>query len=132
MHALKRVSLAVHEGDFLAIAGSSGSGKTTLLNLMGTLDRPSAGQVLIEGREIVDLSSKELSRLRRAKIGFIFQTFNLFPVLTAEENVEYPLLQLVASADERREAVKQALSKVGLDRFAAHRPDQLSGGQRSV
>jgi putative ABC transport system ATP-binding protein len=128
--ALKGVDLTVGDGDFLAIAGSSGSGKTTLLNLLGCLDRPSGGTVLVDGRDTAELSSDELSRLRAEKIGFIFQTFNLLPVLTAAENVEYPLLLLQVSPEERERRVKDALEKVGLTRFMHHRPAQLSGGQR--
>src|SRR5580658_1650238 len=90
--ALRNVSLRVAEGDFLAVAGSSGSGKTTLLNLLGALDKPSDGAVFIDGTDTASLNSGELSRLRSEKLGFVFQTFNLLPVLTAAENVEYPLL----------------------------------------
>jgi putative ABC transport system ATP-binding protein len=128
--ALCGINLSINEGDFLAIAGSSGSGKTTLLNLLGCLDRPSQGKVLVEGKDTACLSPNELSHLRAGKIGFIFQTFNLFPVLTAAENVEYPLLLLKTPKGERQRLVKDALAKVGLERFQHHLPAQLSGGQR--
>jgi putative ABC transport system ATP-binding protein len=128
--ALSGVDLQVSDGDFLAIAGSSGSGKTTLLNLLGAIDKPTSGGIFIDGIDTASLSSRELSHLRSQKIGFIFQTFNLLPVLTAAENVEYPLLLLAMPEAERRRLVGAALEKVGLQNFAGHRPDQLSGGQR--
>jgi len=128
--ALSGIDLKVSSGDFLAIAGSSGSGKTTLLNLLGCLDRPSAGTIFVEGRDTKTLSADTLAKLRAEKIGFIFQTFNLLPVLTAAENIEYPLLLLGVSPSDRERRVREALEKVALDRFGHHRPAQLSGGQR--
>lgn len=129
--ALDDITLAIEEGVFMAIAGPSGSGKTTLLNIIGCIDLPTRGKVFIDGREVTGRSADDLADLRARTIGFIFQTFNLFPVLTAAENVEYPLLQLpeVGKA-ERRERVKRLLSVVGLERQARHMPNQLSGGQR--
>jgi putative ABC transport system ATP-binding protein len=129
--ALHDITLSFEEGVFLAIAGPSGSGKTTLLNIIGCIDTPTNGQVFIDDVEVTGRTPNELADLRARTTGFIFQTFNLFPVLTAAENVEYPLLQLPeVSREERRKRVAQFLAVVGLERFAEHRPNQLSGGQR--
>ncbi len=128
--ALDHTSLSVGEGEFLAIAGPSGSGKSTLLNLIGCIDKPTSGRVLIEGVDTCALSPAETTRLRREKIGFVFQTFNLIPVFTAAENVEYPLLIQGLNANERRTRVAEALESVGLSPRAHHRPDLLSGGER--
>ena len=129
--ALDNVSLAVDEGEFLALAGPSGIGKSTLLNMIGCIDVPDAGRVCIDGEELGGRSPDELAELRARSIGFIFQTFNLLPVLSAAENVEYPLLNLRAvSRSERRERVHRFLGVVGLERFAHHRPNEMSGGQR--
>jgi putative ABC transport system ATP-binding protein len=129
--ALNDITLAIEEGVFLAIAGPSGSGKTTLLNIIGCIDTPSKGKVFIDGQEVTGRSADELADLRARSIGFIFQTFNLFPVLTAAENVEYPLLQLPEiGRAERRARVRKYLGIVGLERYADHVPNQLSGGQR--
>src|SRR5689334_9797842 len=131
IQALRDVTLTIDDGAFLAIAGPSGSGKSTLLNLIGCIDTPSQGKVFINGVDISGRTPDELSDLRARTIGFIFQTFNLFPVLSAEENVEYPLLQLKeVHAAERRDRISKYLAIVGLSRFAGHRPNQLSGGQR--
>jgi putative ABC transport system ATP-binding protein len=129
--ALKEVTLSIEEGVFLAIAGPSGSGKTTLLNLIGCIDNATTGRILIDGVDVSGKSSDELADLRARTIGFIFQTFNLLPVLSAAENVEYPLLALKElSKEERRERVKRYLGVVGIRKYAHHRPNQLSGGQR--
>lgn len=129
--ALRDVSLAIEPGAFLAIAGPSGSGKSTLLNIMGCIDNPSEGRVYIEGNDVSGRTSDQLADLRARTIGFIFQSFNLLPVLSAEENVEYPLLHLPElTRAERRERVTHYLDIVGLSRFGRHRPNQLSGGQR--
>ncbi|HKF49984.1 MAG TPA: ABC transporter ATP-binding protein [Terracidiphilus sp.] len=128
--ALDRVSFSVGAGEFLAISGPSGSGKSTLLNLIGCLDSPSAGRVRIEGADTSALSQGSVTRLRREKIGFVFQTFNLIPVFTAAENVEYPLLVQQAGSSERRRRVAEALASVGLAKRADQRPDLLSGGER--
>lgn len=129
--ALRDITLAFDEGLFLAIAGPSGSGKTTLLNIIGCIDTPSHGKVFIDDREVTGLSSNALADLRARTTGFIFQTFNLFPVLTAAENVEFPLLQLPeVGRKERQERVARYLSIVGLEKYAHHMPNQLSGGQR--
>ncbi len=128
--ALDDVSLAFDAGAFVAIAGPSGSGKSTLLHLIGCIDKADGGTLRIEGQDTGRLSASELSSLRRRKIGFVFQTFNLIPVFTAFENVEYPLLLTGLSAAERRRRVREALESVGLADRAGHRPDLLSGGQR--
>jgi putative ABC transport system ATP-binding protein len=129
--ALRRVSLNIDDGAFLAIAGPSGSGKSTLLNIIGLIDQPTSGRLLIDDREISGRSPDDLAGLRARTIGFVFQTFNLLPVLTAEENIEYPLLQFPElSATERRARVAQFLEVVKLQAHAKHRPNQLSGGQR--
>jgi putative ABC transport system ATP-binding protein len=131
VHALKDVTLSIEDGVFLAIAGPSGSGKSTLLNLIGCIDTPSSGRIRINGQDVSGRTPDQLADLRARTIGFIFQTFNLFPVLSAKENVEYPLLQLnELSAAERRDRVSKYLGIVGLSKFADHRPNQLSGGQR--
>ena len=130
VRALDGVSLGVARGEFLAIAGPSGSGKTTLLNLIGCLDSPTGGRILLDGRDTSRLTSAQTAELRRQKIGFVFQSFNLIPVFTALENVEYPLLLREMSAAERRSRAAAALERVGLSARSAHRPDLLSGGER--
>jgi len=129
--ALKDITLAIEPGVFLAIAGPSGSGKTTLLNLIGCIDTPTRGKIYINDRDVSGKTPDELADLRARTIGFIFQTFNLLPVLTAAENVEYPLLQRrhIDKAG-RRKRVDHFLDIVGLKPYAHHRPNQLSGGQR--
>jgi putative ABC transport system ATP-binding protein len=129
--ALTDVSLDIDEGVFLAIAGPSGSGKSTLLNLIGCIDTPSKGRIVIDGVDTSGRSPDALADLRARSIGFIFQTFNLFPVLSAQENVEYPLLQRAdIDAGERRRRVAEVLERVHLASHARHRPNELSGGQR--
>lgn len=131
VRALNEITLSIESGVFLAISGPSGSGKTTLLNLIGCIDQPSGGKIYINGEDISAKTPDELANLRASTIGFIFQTFNLLPVLSAAENVEYPLLQRKdVSAEERRRRVAYFLDMVGLGKFAHHRPNQLSGGQR--
>jgi putative ABC transport system ATP-binding protein len=126
--ALDCVSMSVEPGEFLAVAGPSGSGKTTLLNLIGCLDTPSSGDIEIDGERVNGLSSGRRADLRARKLGFVFQTFNLIPVLTAWENVEYPLLLTKRTADGAR--VMTALEQVGLGDRVRHRPSELSGGQQ--
>ena len=126
---LQDLSLNVAQGEFLALMGPSGSGKTTLLNLMGGLDTPSAGAIEIAGARLEKMSSGELSRWRSRHIGFVFQLYNLLPVLTAERNVELPLLLTKLSKAERRKRAAIALKVVGLAERARHYPRQLSGGQ---
>jgi putative ABC transport system ATP-binding protein len=128
--ALRGVDLTVEEGEFLALVGPSGSGKTTLLHLIGGLDSPSEGKVLIEGRDITGLKSGALAVLRLKRIGFVFQEFNLIPVLTAFENVEYVMLLQGVREDERRERAHAILKEVGLEGMASRRPGELSGGQQ--
>src|SRR5690606_3688118 len=131
VQALREINLQIEAGEFLAIAGPSGSGKSTLLNLIGCIDKPTAGKILINGQDTSGQTPDQLAELRARTIGFIFQTFNLFPVLSAEENVEYPLLQFKElNAQARRERTVKFLDIVGLTKFARHRPNQLSGGQR--
>jgi putative ABC transport system ATP-binding protein len=127
--ALRGVSLAIEPGEFVAVAGPSGSGKSTLLNLVGCLDHPTSGQVYVGDVDVATLDDDALSDLRARTIGFIFQTFNLIPVLSALENVEFPLLFQGAVKDSRARAEK-ALGAVGLNGLGRHRPDELSGGQR--
>jgi len=130
IHALKDVDFAVSEKEFLAIAGPSGSGKSTLLNLIGCIDLPTSGSIKIDGIDVGGLSSDELADLRATNIGFIFQMFNLIPVLSAFENIEYPLLRKKIKRHVRKEKVMDVLKNVGLENFAMHKPDELSGGQR--
>jgi putative ABC transport system ATP-binding protein len=126
---LNGVTLAVPRGDFLALMGPSGSGKTTLLNLMAGIDRPTGGRISVDGKEISRFSETQLASWRSRHVGFIFQMYNLIPVLNAFENVELPLLLTKLSKKERREHVQAALDIVGLGDRAFHYPRQLSGGQ---
>ncbi|MFY9551250.1 MAG: ATP-binding cassette domain-containing protein, partial [Thermoanaerobaculia bacterium] len=128
--AIRGVSISVSPGEFVALQGPSGSGKTTLLNLLGLLDTPDSGRVSVEGRDAEALSEDDRSDLRRDRFGFVFQTFNLIPVLTAEENVAYPLALKGLDAATRRARARELLASVGLPDKADVRPDLLSGGQR--
>ncbi len=129
IEVLHGIDLDIPRGDFVALMGPSGSGKTTLLNLIGGLDTPTAGTVAVDGRRIDRLSSGDLSRWRAANVGFVFQFYNLLPVLSAQRNVELPLLLTGLSAAERRRHAEIALTLVGLRDRAAHKPRELSGGQ---
>jgi putative ABC transport system ATP-binding protein len=129
-HALRGVDLVLKAGEFTSMAGPSGSGKTTLLNIIGGLDRVTSGTVQIEDKEITQLPGSQLSRLRRDRIGFIFQSYNLIPVLTALENAEYVLMLQNIDKDERRERVMRVLKEVGLDGLEGRFPRELSGGQQ--
>lgn len=129
VRALHDVSLEVERSEFIAIAGPSGSGKSTLLNLVSAIDSPTSGEVLIDGVALGSLDDNDLSDLRANKIGFIFQTFNLIPVLSAYENVEFPLL-FKRQGKVSKTRVREVLARVGLEEFMHHRPDELSGGQR--
>jgi len=130
VHALRDINLAIHPGEFAALVGPSGSGKTTLLNLIGALDRPTSGSISVGDVVVSNASGASLAKLRLHKIGFVFQDFNLLPVLSALENVEYVmLLQGVGPADRRRRA-NEALVQLGLDGCQNRRPSQLSGGQQ--
>lgn len=126
---LQGVDLEIPSGDFLALMGPSGSGKTTLLNLLGGLDGPTRGTITIAGQRIDEMSSGQLARWRASNVGFVFQLYNLLPVLTAERNVELPLLLTKLSSKERKRHVEVALRVVGLADRAKHYPRQLSGGQ---
>jgi putative ABC transport system ATP-binding protein len=130
VHALKGVTLTIERGEHVALVGPSGSGKSTLLHIVGCLDRPTRGRYLLEGREVGSLSEEERSLLRRHRIGFVFQFFHLLPRLTAQGNVELPMLFAGTPSEERRERAARALEAVGLSHRATHRPDQLSGGER--
>lgn len=130
VRALDGLDLVVERGEFVAIMGRSGSGKSTLLHVLGGLDRPDEGQVVIEGQDITRLSNGQVTRLRREKVGFVFQEFNLVPTLTALENVELPLRYAGVSRGERRRRAAEALAMVGLEERLHHRPSQLSGGEQ--
>jgi len=127
--ALKKIDLKVYEGEFINIMGPSGSGKSTLMNIIGLLDRPTKGAYLIDGVDINKLSSKELAKLRRDKIGFVFQNFNLLPRLNLSQNVEMPLIYKKLTMRKRKEKVLEVLKKVGLEDKIKNRPNRLSGGQ---
>lgn len=129
-HALRGVNLSIENGEFTALVGPSGSGKTTLLQLIGLLDQPTSGQVLINGKDATRLNRNQRADLRKGTIGFIFQFFALIPTLTAYENVEMPLLLNGTKSAERKARVNEMLEAVGLSDRAHHRPDQLSGGQQ--
>jgi putative ABC transport system ATP-binding protein len=126
---LQGIDLAIREGEFVALMGPSGSGKSTLLNLIGGIDRPSEGEVIVAGESLTTLSSNQLAAWRARHVGFIFQLYNLIPVLTAYQNVELPLLLTRLSGKERRDRVALALRLVGLEDRASHFPRQLSGGE---
>lgn len=129
--ALRGISFSIEEGEFLSIAGPSGSGKTTVLNLLGCLDKPSQGKIFLEDKDITALPTAKLADVRRKNIGFIFQTFNLIPVLTAMENVEFPLiLEGRHDTKERHRQTEDILTEVGLKDFLHRRPNEMSGGQQ--
>jgi len=130
VRALQNVSLEIKRGEFVCVAGPSGSGKTTLLNLLGLLDRPTQGEIFVFGKRVRNLSRREAARLRRESIGFVFQSFNLIPVLTAFENVEYVLWLRGFSAEKRHRLAMKALEEVGLSAKKDHRPEELSGGEQ--
>ena len=130
MPALQGVDLDIQPGEMLALTGPSGSGKSTLLHLAGLIDRPDAGSITFDGQRVETLPERALTTLRRDAIGFIFQSFNLVPVMTVADNVDYPLFLANRPSAERRERVRAALAAVGLSEHAQHRPDALSGGQR--
>jgi len=128
--ALKEATIDILDGEFLVILGPSGSGKSTLLNLLGGMDRPSSGTVSYDGAMLSEFNDRQLTMYRRHEVGFVFQFYNLLPVLTAYENVELPLLLLPLTKAQRRAQVENALAIVGLSDRMAHRPGQLSGGQQ--
>jgi putative ABC transport system ATP-binding protein len=130
VHALHELELRIDAGEYVAVMGPSGSGKSTLLNLIGLLDRPSAGTYHLEGRDVTTLSAVEQAHVRSTRIGFVFQSFHLVPRLTAQENIALPMMLAGVPLAERARRVAQALTDYGLADRADHRPDQLSGGQR--
>jgi putative ABC transport system ATP-binding protein len=130
IRAVNDVSLTVPTGEFLALLGSSGSGKSTLLNLIAGLDRPSSGSVVAQGQDLSKMSSLELARYRRQTVGMVFQSFNLLPRMTLEENVELPLRLAEVDRSERAARVREALQRVGLEKRIGHRPSELSGGEQ--
>ena len=133
VHALKSIDFTVGEGDFLSIVGPSGSGKTTMLNIIGCIDHATGGTVKIHGTDVTQMTDKQLTNLRLHKIGFIFQTFNLIPVLTIRENVEFPLLLMKGEKSTKAQIaarVDRAVEEVGLKEYIEHKPYELSGGQR--
>jgi putative ABC transport system ATP-binding protein len=130
VEVLHRLNLTIEAGEFLALMGPSGSGKTTLLNLIGGLDRPDEGEIVVAGERIDKLSNRQLARWRARNVGFVFQFYNLMPMLTAERNVELPLLLTNLSRARRRQNVQAVLQLVGLTDRASHKPSELSGGQQ--
>lgn len=130
VRALRNIDLSIDEGEFVAIAGPSGSGKTTLLNLIGCIDEPDAGSISIDGITVHEQKPKERAAFRRNNLGFVFQSFNLIPVLSAEENISLSLELLNLSAEERRERVRRIIEEVGLTGMEDRRPSRLSGGQQ--
>ncbi len=130
VHALKDINLKIDKGEYLAIAGPSGSGKTTLLNLLGTLDKPTAGKIFFENSDYTSKPRRELAEFRLRKLGFIFQAYNLIPVLTALENIEFSMMLLGIPEKERRERAKTLMAELGIDDLADKRPNEMSGGQQ--
>lgn len=130
VHALKGIDLGIKKGEFLVIAGPSGSGKTTLLNLIGALDNPSKGKVFLEGDDIILKSKNQLSQLRLQKIGFVFQAYNLIPVLSALENIEFTMMLRGITEKEREERAFEVMKELGIEELAHKRPNEMSGGQQ--
>jgi putative ABC transport system ATP-binding protein len=130
VHALKGINININKGDYVVIAGPSGSGKTTLLNQLGMLDKPTKGRIFFENQDITNKSKKELSDFRLHKFGFIFQAYNLIPVLTAMENIEFSMMLLGIGEKERRSRALQLLDELGIKELADKRPNDMSGGQQ--
>lgn len=130
IHAVRGITLTVEQGELLSVVGPSGCGKTTLLNMMGSIDRPTDGSVVFIGRDVAELSDSEQADIRLRRIGFIFQTFNLVPVLSVKENIELPMILARKPKSQRREKVAHLMDAVGLTQFRDHKPNELSGGQR--
>lgn len=130
VHALKDVNLSVDKGEYISVRGPSGSGKSTLLHMLGCLDKPTSGLIVVDGMDVTKLNGGTLSEIRRDKIGFIFQSYNLLPVLNAVENVELPMECAGVPKNERRKRAEHLLELVGLSDRANHRPDEMSGGEK--
>lgn len=130
VRALDGVSLDIADGEYVTICGASGSGKSTLMNILGCLDTPTSGSYMLDGESVPEMDDDQLSRIRGRRIGFVFQSFNLIPTLTARENVELPLLYRGVPRKQRRETATEALEQVGLLERANHRPGEMSGGQQ--
>ncbi len=130
LHVLKDINLRIEQGEYLSILGPSGSGKSTLMNIIGCLDTPTKGSYILHGRQVDDMNEKELARLRSKEIGFVFQNSQLLPRLTAQQNVELPLIYADVSTKERKRRAKEMLERVGLSDRMEHYPNQLSGGQQ--
>jgi putative ABC transport system ATP-binding protein len=130
VHALRGLSLTIEEGEWVSIVGPSGCGKSTLLNLFGAIDRPSAGSVVVRGRDVAQMRDAEATRFRLTNVGFVFQRFYLMPMLSARENVELPMAEAGVKPAERRERARELLAYVGLGARERHRPTQLSGGEQ--
>ena len=130
LHVLKDINLHIEQGEYLSILGPSGSGKSTLMNIIGCLDTPTRGSYILHGRQVDDMNEKELARLRSKEIGFVFQNSQLLPRLTAQQNVELPLIYADVSTKERRRRAREMLDRVGLSDRMEHYPNQLSGGQQ--
>jgi putative ABC transport system ATP-binding protein len=130
IHALKDVTFAIEKGDFLSVVGPSGCGKTTLLNIIGCIDKPTTGLVYFNGTDVSTLSDSREADIRLHKIGFIFQTFNLIPVLNIYENIEFPLILAKVPKSRRKGLIEPLIESVGLNEFVKHKPEELSGGQR--
>ncbi len=130
VHAVRGVSLEIREGELVSIVGPSGCGKTTILNMIGCIDRPTRGTVRFDGQDVGHLSDSQAAQMRLRSIGFVFQSFNLVPVLSVRENIALPMVLAGASKRERRETTDHLMDAVGLTEFAAHKPGELSGGQR--
>lgn len=130
VHALRGIDLRISQGEFVVIAGPSGSGKTTLLNVMGALDRPTEGKVFLEGEDISERSRDEIAAYRLEKLGFVFQAYNLIPVLTAMENVEFAMMLLGIEEKRRRARAREVMAELGIEELAEKRPNEMSGGQQ--
>ncbi len=130
VHALRGIDLRISQGEFTVIAGPSGSGKTTLLNVMGALDTPTEGTVFLENEDISEKSRAEISAFRLEKLGFVFQAFNLIPVLTAMENIEFAMMLLGIEEKHRRDRAREIMSELGIEELAGKRPNEMSGGQQ--
>ena len=130
VHALNDINLSIRAGEYVSVMGPSGSGKSTLLNVIALLDQPNSGRYRLNGRDVTELSDRELAKVRRENIGFVFQFFHLIPRLSAAENIEMPLVLAEVPPAQRRRLVAEAIQAFGLSDRARHRPDQLSGGQR--